>query len=184
MSSPTSPFKKVLLSAGVIGLYGLYALRQSVVSNQPSTNLSLLTSPSSLPISTAVPTINIPTTLPPTLLVRPTNQPTSLPATPVPTATPSGQYRDGQYTGTVADAFYGPMQVKAIIQGGKLADVQFLQYPNDRGRSVEINNYALPQLRTEAITAQSAQVDGVSGASASSGAFVQSLGSALQQAHV
>ena len=98
------------------------------------------------------------------------------------TITPSSIYKDGSYTGSVADAQWGYIQVKAIIQHGKITDVQFLQYPNERNRSVEINSYADPQLTSEAIQAQSATVDVVSGATDSSQAFIQSLSDALSQA--
>ncbi len=93
-----------------------------------------------------------------------------------------GQYKDGSYTGDVTDAFYGNIQVKATINGGKITDVQFLQYPNDRRTSVEINQQAMPFLKQEAIQAQSASVDIVSGATQSSEAFVKSLQSALDKA--
>ena len=98
------------------------------------------------------------------------------------TTSSSGQYKDGTYTSSVTDAYYGNMQVEAVISGGKLTDVIFLQYPNDRGHSVEINAMAMPQLKAEAIQSQSANVDGVSGASDSSSAFKQALASALTQA--
>ena len=91
-------------------------------------------------------------------------------------------YKDGTYTGSAADAVYGNLQVQATISGGKITNVTFLQYPSDRGRSVEINQQADPQLTQEAINAQSAQVDIVSGATDSSQAFIQSLTSALTQA--
>ncbi len=94
----------------------------------------------------------------------------------------SGSYKDGSYTGSVADAQWGYIQVKAVISGGKITDVQFLQYPNERSRSVEINSYADPQLTQEAIQAQNAQVDIVTGATDSSIAFMQSLSDALTQA--
>ncbi len=93
-------------------------------------------------------------------------------------------YKDGSYTGSVADAFYGNIQVKAIISGGKITDVQFLQYPSDRRQSIEINSQAMPYLTQEAIQAQSANVNGVSGASQTSAAFIQSLQSALDQAKI
>jgi uncharacterized protein with FMN-binding domain len=93
-------------------------------------------------------------------------------------------YKDGQYDGRIADAYYGNVQVRAIIQGGKLTDVQFLSYPNDRNQSIEINSHALPILKSEAIKAQSAQVDIVSGATNTSNAFINSLSSALSQAKV
>lgn len=95
---------------------------------------------------------------------------------------PSQTYKDGTYTGDVANAFYGNIQVNAVIQGGKIADVQFLQYPNDRSRSIMINQYAMPQLKSETITVQNASVDIVSGATDSSQAFIQSLQSALNKA--
>jgi len=105
--------------------------------------------------------------------------------TPKPTASPKvsqGQYKDGEYVGSVAGAYYGNVQVKAVIQGGKITDVQFLDYPHDRNTSREINTQAMPYLTSEAIQAQSAKVDVVSGATETSGAFVESLTSALAQA--
>jgi uncharacterized protein with FMN-binding domain len=108
--------------------------------------------------------------------------PTPTPApTPAPTK-PQGQYADGTYTGSLADAYYGYVKVQAVIQGGKLVTVNFLQYPNDRGTSRYINGQAMPLLEREAIQAQSANVSGVSGATDTSIAFRQSLGDALAQA--
>ncbi len=100
------------------------------------------------------------------------------------TQTPGSFYRDGSYTGSVDDAQWGFVQVKAIITNGKITDVQFLQYPNDRSRSIYINSIADPQLTSEAIQAQSANVDIVTGATDSSYAFIQSLTDALSQARV
>ena len=97
-------------------------------------------------------------------------------------ASVSGQYRDGAYTGPVVDAYYGLMQIQAIIKGGKLASIRVLKYPNDRRTSIFINRQALPMLRDEVINAQSANVDIVSGATLSSDAFIQSLGAAMSQA--
>jgi uncharacterized protein with FMN-binding domain len=91
-------------------------------------------------------------------------------------------YKDGEFTGSGYDAFYGTVQVKAVITGGKLVDVQFLSYPSDRSNSVRINSSAMPSLTQEAIAAQSAQVNMVSGATDTSQAFVESLTSALAQA--
>lgn len=102
----------------------------------------------------------------------------------VPSTTSSaGKYKDGTYTGKASDAFYGYIQVQAVITGGKLSDVTFLQYPNEQQHSVEINSQAMPLLKQQAIQAQSAHVDGVSGASDTSQAFVDSLTDALQQAN-
>lgn len=126
-----------------------------------------------------------------TIALVPTNQNTSeafpnptgsASGTPNATGTPGALYKDGTYTGSVADAQWGYIQVKAVIKNGKITDITFLQYPNERERSVFINNYADPQLVSEAIQAQSATVDAVTGATDSSEAFMQSLSDALSQA--
>ncbi|HVW71895.1 MAG TPA: FMN-binding protein [Candidatus Paceibacterota bacterium] len=95
----------------------------------------------------------------------------------------TGQYADGSYTGTAANAYYGYVQVKAVISGGKLTAVDILQYPNDRSTSRYINSQALPYLEQEAIAAQSANINTISGASDTSAAFKESLSAALAQAH-
>lgn len=168
--------KKFLLSATVIGTFGYYAVHTKVGAEETPV---VAVVPSASTLSTPETVVNTPIA--------------SLGPTPVPADTPRGmmngsgmgmmgRYKDGTYTGSVADAFYGNIQVKAVISGGRIADVIFLQYPNDRSTSIEINSQAMPILRQEAIQAQSAKVDGVSGATDSSMAFIQSLGSALQQA--
>lgn len=106
---------------------------------------------------------------------------TAVPTASSPAAT-TAAYKDGSYTGSAADAIYGYIQVKATIQGGKLTDVVFVQYPNDRQNSIYINSQAMPMLKQQAIQVQSSQVDGVSGATDTTQAFIQSLGDALQQA--
>ena len=95
---------------------------------------------------------------------------------------PTPPYKDGTYTGNVADAFYGNIQVQAVISSGKITDVRFLQYPNDRTRSIAINTLAMPNLHQEAIQTQDANVNIISGATDTSNAFIQSLSSALSQA--
>ena len=99
-----------------------------------------------------------------------------------PTSNSSPTYKDGSYTGAAADAFYGNIQVQAVIRGGKIVDVVFLQRPDQADNSVAINQQADPWLKQEAIQAQSARVDIISGATDSSQAFIQSLSSALQKA--
>lgn len=93
-------------------------------------------------------------------------------------------FKDGAFTGSVEDAFYGNIQVQAVISGNKLTDVIFLQQPGDNRTSQYINGQASMYLKQEAIAAQSANVNIVSGASDSSMAFQRSLASALQQAQL
>ena len=153
--------KKLVVSAVIIGVFLIYALThaRASVGFAPSQGSTGSTDPSSDSGSSGSST---------------TTQNGGAPA--------GGGYKDGAYTGAAADAQWGLVQVKITIQNGKLTNVQFLQYPNHRDRSVEINNYAMPQLTSEAIQAQSSQVDVISGATDTSEAFIQSLGDALSQA--
>ncbi len=109
------------------------------------------------------------------------SQPAAAPA-PVVVPKPVGMYKDGTYVGSSADAYYGNVQVKAIVSGGKLTDVQFLDYPQSHQTSVYINQQAMPYLTQEAVQAQNANVNIISGATFTSQAFIQSLSVALTQA--
>lgn len=160
---------KIGLSLGFILISVMYAVWQNLGTGQPVASASQT---SQTPPATTNAPITITASEPP--------RPKSITAKPP--QKPVGLYADGSYTGAGADAYYGTVQVKAIIRDGKIADVQFLQYPNDRNTSREINAEAMPLLAREAIAAQSARVDGVSGATETSGAFVQSLASALARA--
>jgi uncharacterized protein with FMN-binding domain len=94
---------------------------------------------------------------------------------------PSSGYADGTYNGSEASALYGVVQVQVTIQGGKIANVQFLSHPTGRN-SDQINARAVPLLTQQAVAVQSANVQVVSGATLTSNAFMQSLQSALSQA--
>lgn len=107
---------------------------------------------------------------------------TSTSSSPSATTQTAGKYKNGTYDGSVENAYYGNVQVRVTISGGKITGMSFPQYPSDNNTSNRINNQALPMLRSQAIQAQSAQVDGVSGASYTTQAFESSLSSALQQA--
>lgn len=121
-------------------------------------------------------------TVPVVPTVTPQDTPTAISVSPTPTSKSNSLYKDGTFTGDSADAFYGFIQVQAIISGGKITDIKFLQAPSDRSKSIEINSQAGPMLTQETIQAQSAQVDIISGATDSSNAFIQSLQSALSKA--
>jgi uncharacterized protein with FMN-binding domain len=86
-------------------------------------------------------------------------------------------------TGPVVDTQYGPVQVRVTLQGGRIVDVAALQLPSDRSRSVEISNYAAPQLHDEVLQAQSAKIDVVSGATYTSQGYIRSLQAALDRAN-
>ncbi len=101
--------------------------------------------------------------------------------TPAPGAANPG-YKDGTYTGSTSDSQFGPVQVQAVISGGKITNVNFLQMPSDRSQSQYIASQAEPLLLREAIATQSAQIDTISGATSDSFGFSDSLQSALSQA--
>ena len=166
--------KKILLALATIAAFAVYALHQkeeeASVKVMPPQNLQ-----------SAQATVATDTPAQSSGGVPPTDVPTSIP-TVVPAQ--QGMYKNGTYTGSVADAFYGNIQVQVQISGGRITDVVFLQYPSDRGTSIEINSQAMPYLRQEAIQAQSANVNIVSGATDSSLAFRQSLQTALNQAKI
>jgi len=147
--------KKALLTGSIVFLFLLYSVYQH---RNPTT------------LSDSTPTV-IP------------DQPNNNPLSPNNISTsPTGLYKDGSYTGPAVDAFYGYVQVKATVSGGKIATVEFLQYPKDRRTSIEVNSQAMPILQQEAISAQSGSVNIITGATDTSMAFIQSLTSALNQA--
>jgi uncharacterized protein with FMN-binding domain len=194
--------KKILLSLFVMLSFGGYALYSKNAAEAEAKNIPVASiADSALPTgSAAVPApaqpaysvsrrhddddddddrpIRKPATIP---AVQPATIPTPTNNVPTPSQAPvaTGQYKDGSYTGNSADAYYGYVQVQAIIKGGKIADVKVLQSPNDRSTSIRINSQAMPYLVQEAIQVQNAKVNVVSGATDSSYAFQESLGTAL-----
>ncbi len=117
-----------------------------------------------------------------TATARPRATATPIPPTAAPAPRTAGAYRDGTYTGPSVNAFWGQVQVQAIVQNGKLANVQVLQYPSDRRTSQRINQQAIPWLQSEVVQAQNANVDIISGATLTSEAFIRSLQAALNSA--
>src|SRR6478609_3168740 len=76
----------------------------------------------------------------------------------------SSSLKDGTFTGSAADTPYGTVQIAVVISGGKISDVNFLQMPSDQGHSREVTAYAEPLLKQNTISAQSANIQFVSGA--------------------
>jgi uncharacterized protein with FMN-binding domain len=75
------------------------------------------------------------------------------------------------------------VQVRVTIRRRRLVSVNALVYPASGGRDREISSFALPQLEQEAVAAQSARIDTVSGATFTSDGYRRSLQSALDAAH-
>lgn len=85
--------------------------------------------------------------------------------------------------GTSEGTRYGPVQVRVTIRSHRLVSVNALVYPSEGGRDREISSFALPELQQEAVAAQSARIDTVSGATFTSDGYRRSLQSALDAAH-
>ena len=103
------------------------------------------------------------------------------PTTVLPTESGSG-LADGAYTGAGDSNKWGTVQVAITVSGGQITDVSTLQYPDGERKSVQINQRALPTLRSEALSAQTAPIDTVSGATYTSESYAISLQSAIDQA--
>jgi len=123
------------------------------------------------------------------LSLKPHASPQTALALPVPSSSASASGGTGSaatgtktVTGDTVQTRWGPVQVRITIKSGKLTEVTAVTYPTDNPRDQEINSYALPRLRTEALQAQSAEIDTVSGATYTSDGYRQSLQSALDSA--
>jgi uncharacterized protein with FMN-binding domain len=99
-------------------------------------------------------------------------QPTTPAAKPASTGPCTGKTKDGPSVQTR----WGPVQVEAVISSsGQICDVTAIRSPNSHGRSVRINQQALPILHTQVMKAQGTRIYGVSGATITSEGYVESL---------
>jgi uncharacterized protein with FMN-binding domain len=84
-------------------------------------------------------------------------------------------------TGPAIATPHGVVQVRISVTGNRLTDIVALQYAVG-GRSTEINEWAIPLLRQEALSAQNARLHTLSGATYTSNAYKMSLQAALDAA--
>jgi len=112
-----------------------------------------------------------------------TARPTAPGAAATPTPASKGAAASATVAGPVVSTQYGPVQVEVVVANGKVSDVVALQLPTGR-RSGSISSYAEPILHNEALQAQSAKIDLVSGATYTSDAYTRSLQAALDQAGI
>lgn len=103
-------------------------------------------------------------------------------ATPSATASAETNTATGDnITGTSAQTQWGPVQLTATVADGKITAIKAVAYPANDGKSMQISNYSIPVLNKEAIAAQSASIQSVSGATFTSRAYMLSLQSILDQ---
>ena len=86
--------------------------------------------------------------------------------------------------GTAADTPYGPVQVQIRLRNGRVQSAAAITSPQGGQTDRAINSRAIPVLDREAVAAQSARIDTVSGATYTSGGYLQSLQAALDTAHL
>lgn len=94
----------------------------------------------------------------------------------------SSAAKSGSFTGDAVATRYGTAQVKVTMKDGRIADVEAVALPSDEPKSVAISTQAEPTLKQQALTKQSAAIDGVSGATITSAGYEASLQSALDRA--
>jgi uncharacterized protein with FMN-binding domain len=85
-------------------------------------------------------------------------------------------------TGALATDQYGQLQVKLTVKNRRITKVGFTTFVANDGHSVQIDQSAAPVLIRETIAAQSAHIQGVSGATYTSSAYQQSLQAAIDKA--
>ena len=173
---------KRALPAAIITAFGLFALAS-------------FKSTSGLPTKSAAAVIVPRTTVPPSTAPPPTSRstapattPATTPATVAPTTTPAATTpptaaQARTIMGDPVDNQYGTVQVKVTLQGSQITDIVAVQMPDSHQRSLEISQQAEPLLRQEALQAQSAQIDLLSGATFTSESYAQSLQGALDRSH-
>lgn len=163
-----------VIGATVAGIAGIIAFHPhqglgSATFNAPSTRPVGGTSSNSGAAASGAPpaTGPAPTTAPPA----------ATPSTPA-TTNPRATAPSGSASGNVTQYRFGVLQVTATVSGGRLTDVS-TQVQSADPRSQQIDDASLPMLRSQALSAQSANIQGVSGATYTSEAFISSLQSAL-----
>lgn len=85
-------------------------------------------------------------------------------------------------TGETVRTRWGPVQVEVTLTGDRITKVRAIRLPDDNPRDQEINAFAVPRLTRETLSAQSARIDAVSGATYTSEGYIRSLQSALDKA--
>jgi uncharacterized protein with FMN-binding domain len=135
--------------------------------------------------ATVTPTASTPTAVTPTASTPTASTPGSA-ATTAPRATPTtltAPTTPATRSATSEDVVYayGDLQLEVTETGRRIIALQVLQDGAADPRSAQINSAALPLLEQQALSVQSADIDGVSGATFTSAAFAQALQSALDQ---
>jgi len=125
-------------------------------------------------VSTQAPATTAPTTAPSTSPGDGGTPGSSTSATPTPSNSDSSKGTTLVVQGSAQSSQFGTVQVSVTFSGKSIKDIQLLQAPTS-GRG----GGALPTLQQEALTAQSANIDTVSGATETSESYKASLQAAI-----
>lgn len=156
-------------------LSGIGIAEQTPTSTQtPSSTPSATQSSTPTPTQSSTPDATATATPKATKSATPTQTQSAAPSTP------SGL--SGTFDGGTAQTRYGPVQVRIVVENGKITAASALQYPNRDNRSVWINQQAVPWLVNQTLKAQSANLDGVGGATYTTNGWISSLANALSKA--
>ena len=139
-------------------------------------------STSSAPTKSAKPVATKKATVKPTATnsAAATTQPTAT-AAPVETTAPvTSTVKDGTFTGPSVNVNYGNVQVMITVSNGKITDAVAVKAP--KGKNDRYTNMAVPILKQQTLQAQSANIQGASGASYTSYGWFKSLQGAMAQA--
>lgn len=160
-------------AAGVIGA--------SANSSQAGISIDALGGGSGVVGTTGTPTASDSTAPSPTPGATTTTDTAAAPApTPVPAPAPAGV--SGTFDGALVNTKEGPFQAEIVVSNNAITAVNVLVGGDRRGESRDINSYALPTLQDRVLSAQTWEVQGISGASYTVQGFLTSVKDAMTQA--
>jgi uncharacterized protein with FMN-binding domain len=172
----------VVLGSTVAGLAALFSYKTHVAGIAVASTAPATPTVSAAPMTPSASPSPSKTTKKPAAKKHATAAPTtSAPASappPPPTTSAPPPKPSGNFTGPLEDTQYGAVQVQITVSNGKITSANG-SLP--QGGS-HVGQDAMPQLNQEVLTVQSAQIQGVSGATYTSQAYMQSLQHAIDQA--
>jgi uncharacterized protein with FMN-binding domain len=173
----------LLITGTVAGVVGVVSYNPPHLSSQIASSANTPASDVSPSASATSTKSNSPAQPTSTKSPKSSTKTSSASASPSQTQTPTKSAGvNGVFKGDTSQTRWGPVQVQVTLTDGKITDVTTLQYPNGDRRSQSISSQVIPWLQDEALQVQSAQINGISGATYTSGGFKASLASALQKA--
>ena len=171
-----------LSTTSSINIAGGSVIGTSGTGSSASASSSSSTSPSSTATQSAKPVATKKATVKPTATnsATATTQPTATATTVETTAPVTSTVKDGTFTGPSVNVNYGNVQVMITVSNGKITDAVAVQAP--RGKNDRYTNMAVPILKQQTLQAQSANIQGASGASYTSYGWFKSLQGAMAEA--